>query len=338
MQPRGPRWLYWRFWVQLAATVVANNGLVTATRGLCWPGLNCWACPTAAFGCPMGALQNAAGAWRWRLAAGGILGSLPALPWYVIGGLLVAGGLFGRMVCGWICPFGWFQELVGRLHARKLTLPRWLGYPRYAVLVVVALVVAFYTGQPWFCKLCPQGFLEGGIPQPLLRPELRAGIGWLWYTKLAVFVLVVLGSLFVRRPFCALACPLGAVYSLMHRYSLWRTVLIRDKCTDCGWCVRACPQGIDPREDLDGHLCIGCLECQKCPFGAIVSVPAWRVGEFVAPRPLRDGADGGSDGGDAGSDGGDAGSDGGDAGSDGGDAGSTRDWSQDAGPGHNSSG
>ncbi|MCX7598110.1 MAG: 4Fe-4S binding protein, partial [Armatimonadetes bacterium] len=117
-----PRWLYSRFWVQLLATIVANNGLLQTTKAVCWPGLNCWACPTAAFACPIGAIQNALGAWRWRLAAGVSLGALAALPWYVIGGLVAFGAVFGRMACGWLCPFGWFQELVGRLSKTKIKL------------------------------------------------------------------------------------------------------------------------------------------------------------------------------------------------------------------------
>lgn len=277
--PRGPRWLYWRFWVQLVATIFVNNGLLQATKGICWPGLNCWACPAAAFACPLGALQNAMGAWRWRLAGSGLAAALLALPWYVIGGLLLVGALFGRMVCGWICPFGWFQDLLARIHPLKLRLPRALSYFRYLVLVALVLAIPFATGQPWFCKLCPQGYLEAGIPQPILRPELREAIGWLWYTKLAIFLAFAGAAVVIRRPFCAVACPLGAIYSLMHRYSLWRVVFLKDKCTDCMWCVRNCPQGIDPRTDLDGHMCIGCLECQKCPFGAIVSLPAWRASE-----------------------------------------------------------
>lgn len=289
MNPRVPRWLRWRFWIQLAATIIANNGLLRATKGVCWPGLNCWSCPTASFACPVGALQNAMGSM-------GILRTVAAVPWYVIGSLLVVGAFFGRMVCGWVCPFGWFQELLGKLSRRKLRLPKWAGYFRYVVLVGLVFVVAYWTGEPWFCKVCPQGFLEGGIPQPLLRPELRTGIGWLWYTKLGIFVAVVVAAIFTRRPFCAVACPLGAIYGLMARYSLWRTVIIRERCTNCMWCVRNCPQGIDPRYDVDSHLCIGCLECQKCPYGAIVSVPAWRVDQVLAEgakaeEPAADGRD-----------------------------------------------
>lgn len=271
------RLLYLRFWVQLAAAVLANNGLIRTTRGLCWPGLNCWACPTASFACPIGALQNSLGAWRWQAASSGVFSALAALPWYVVGSLLAVGAIFGRMACGWICPFGWFQELVGRLRRRKFRLPRHLFYVRYAILVGVAIGVAYWTGQPWFCKLCPQGFLEGGVPQPILRPELRSGIGWLWFTKLGIFIAVVLAAVFTKRPFCAIACPLGAIYSLMARYSAWRLAIIRERCTNCMWCVRNCPQGIDPRYELNSHACIGCLECQKCPFGAIVSLPAWRM-------------------------------------------------------------
>ena len=275
--PQGPRWLYWRFWVQLWATVVANNGLLHATKAVCWPGLNCWACPTASFACPLGAIQNAMGAWRWTLAASPIAAALLGLPWYVIGGLLAAGAVLGRMVCGWICPFGWFQELLGRLSHTKLRLPRAAGYMKYGTLVGLVFVAAYWTGQPWFCKLCPQGFLEGGIPQPVLRPELRSGIGWLWWTKLSIFAFFAVGSVYVRRLFCATACPLGAIYALMNRWSLWRTIFLADKCVNCEWCVRACPAGIDPRQELGGHLCVSCLECSKCPYGAIVSLPAWQA-------------------------------------------------------------
>ncbi|MCX7599594.1 MAG: 4Fe-4S binding protein, partial [Armatimonadetes bacterium] len=202
---------------------------------------------------------------------------LAALPWYVIGGLVAFGAVFGRMACGWLCPFGWFQELVGRLSKTKIKLPRVAGYFKYGVLIGLVFVVAYWTGEPWFCKLCPQGYLEGGIPQPLLRPELRSGIGWLWWTKLAIFAVFAAGVVFIRRLFCATACPLGAIYALMNRWSLWRTVYLADKCVNCGWCVRACPAGIDPRRELEGHLCVSCLECSKCPYEAIVSAPAWRA-------------------------------------------------------------
>ncbi len=276
-----PRWLYMRFWVQAFATVLANNGFLRATKSTCWPGLNCWACPTASFACPIGALQNSLGAWRWKVADVGVFAALAALPWYVIGTLLLAGGLGGRWTCGWICPFGLFQDLLARITRRKVYPPRWLAYLRYLVLVGVVFIVAYWTGQPWFCKLCPQGFLEGGIPQPLLRPELRSGIGWLWYLKLAIFLLTVLAAVFMVRPFCAIACPLGAIYAMMQPYSLYRTVVLHDACTNCGWCVANCPQGLDPRADIDGALCVSCLECRKCPARAIVSTSAWRVEDLV---------------------------------------------------------
>ncbi len=274
----GPRWLYWRLWVQIVAAYVANNGLVRGTRAICWPGLNCWACPWASFGCPIGALENSASALRWRLIAGsGLAAAAAGFTWYVAGGLILVGALVGRMVCGWLCPFGLFQELLNRITRFNARLPAWTSYFRYAVLAFLVFAIPYAVGEPWFCKLCPQGFLEAGIPQPLLRPELRAMIGWLWYTKLWIFLAFAIASVFVRRPFCALACPLGAIYALFQPIALLRSRYIRERCTDCMWCVRACPQGIDPRHEVGGHRCVSCLECHKCPFGAIILAPAWRA-------------------------------------------------------------
>lgn len=270
---KAPRWLYSRWYVQLASFIFANSLFLSRFKGFCYPVLNCWACPTANFGCPIGALQNSCAAARLGLAGGSPWWAV--IPLYLLGTLLFFSALFGRMMCGWLCPFGWFQELLGRRAVRRT--PRWSWYVRYFVLAVVVIIIPFFTSEAWFSKLCPMGAIEGAIPQPLLHPELRAEIGWLWYTKLSILVAVILWATFYRRPFCNVICPLGAIFSLFNRYSAWRIDYERSKCTDCMYCLGICPQGLDPRRDLNGHACIGCLECQKCPYDAIHSRPMWNT-------------------------------------------------------------
>ncbi|MEN6401426.1 MAG: 4Fe-4S binding protein [Armatimonadia bacterium] len=270
---RPPRWLYSRWYVQLVSFVFANSLFLSRFKGFCYPVLNCWACPSANFACPIGALQNSAGAARLSLLGGSSWWAV--IPLYVLGTLLFFSALFGRMMCGWLCPFGWFQELLGRRAVRRS--PRWSWYVRYLVLAVLVFIIPFLTSEAWFSKLCPMGAIEGAIPQPLLHPELRAEIGWLWYLKISLMVIILAWAVFYRRPFCNVICPLGAIFSLFHRYSAWRIDYERSKCTDCMYCIKICPQGIDPRRDLNGHACIGCLECEKCPYDAIHSRPMWNT-------------------------------------------------------------
>ncbi|MBQ1256325.1 MAG: 4Fe-4S binding protein, partial [Clostridia bacterium] len=72
------------------------------SKGACVPGLNCYSCPGAAGACPLGALQNAVAAF----------GHKP--PYYVLGILVLYGLIFGRTVCGFLCPFGLLQDLLYR--------------------------------------------------------------------------------------------------------------------------------------------------------------------------------------------------------------------------------
>ena len=65
---------------------------------LCAPGINCYSCPGAIAACPLGSLQGAISSDRSTL-------------FYVGGILLLYSLLFGRMICGWFCPFGFIQEL-----------------------------------------------------------------------------------------------------------------------------------------------------------------------------------------------------------------------------------
>jgi polyferredoxin len=276
-------WLARRGWIQALSTVVLNLGFfrfldpLKAAGGFCFPVLNCWACPGALTSCPIGALQHAAGEARLGIAGGESW--LAVIPYYILGTLFVFSVTLGRFMCGWLCPFGWLQDLVGRVRRRKLRLPAWAGYLRYVFLVGLVLIVPYYTSVQWFSKLCPQGALQGGLLQPLLHPELRNGIGSWWSLKEAMLVGWLVAFLFLRRPFCRLMCPLGAIFSLFYGISMLQIRLDPYKCVDCGWCEKACPAGLKPREHVANRLCISCLECQACPHGAIAAVPVWRRGE-----------------------------------------------------------
>jgi polyferredoxin len=239
-------------------------------KSVCVPGLNCYSCPGALGSCPLGALQAELGSAR-----------LFHVACYALGFLFLFGALLGRFVCGWLCPFGFIQELLHKIpFFRKIrtfrgdrTLRR-LKYALLAVLVILlpALVVdSAGNGTPYFCMLvCPAGTLEGGIPLVAMNPALQAAVGWLYAWKVALLAAVLLACLIVYRPFCKYLCPLGAIYAFFNPVSLYRLRVDETACTRCGACERACPMNVRVLADPNGAECIRCGVCKRaCPAGAI---------------------------------------------------------------------
>jgi polyferredoxin len=143
---------------------------------------------------------------------------------------------------------------------------------KFAFLFIVAGITAYFTAEPWFCKLCPQGTLEAGIPLVLWDPVqgLRALVGWLFYLKVAILLFVIWSAIMVKRPFCRAVCPIGAIYSLFNKISLLHMSLNKDACTGCGICRRVCPTDIEPFNDPNQAECIRCFECVwHCPHKAL---------------------------------------------------------------------
>ena len=109
-------------------------------------------------------------------------------PFLAVGTLLAVGSLFGTLVCGWACPFGFLQDLVARIPTPKLRLPSWLGLTRYAVLAGLVILVPYYLGvredSPWFiCRLCPAGALEAAVPYSVQQSIAQHAVIWLSMTK-----------------------------------------------------------------------------------------------------------------------------------------------------------
>jgi len=247
-----------RWPVQLISSLWINSYFFANTFKAipCW-GMNCYACPVAIYSCPIGALQHFA--------------ILHKIPFYVLGVLGLAGSLGGRMSCGWLCPFGFFQDLL-----YKIKVPKWplrvgkAGWLRYVFLVVLVFIVPYLTLEPWFSKLCPIGTLQGGIPVVLTTPDLRSQIGWLYFIKIVILVLFLAWMLVTKRPFCRYVCPMGAFWSPFNRVSMVRLGVDQSRCTQCDRCRQVCPVNISIYEDPNADQCIRCLECiPACPQDAI---------------------------------------------------------------------
>lgn len=258
---------------QIVYTIITNgyaygylNGKIYkgSLKYTCVPGLNCYSCPGAFASCPLGALQSS-------LNKNGF-----EVPFAIIGFLFIFGSLFGRFVCGWLCPFGLLQDLLHKIPVfkKKKQLPyhNVLKYLKYAVLfglVIAGSAILFggFVKVPAFCKyLCPSGTLMGALPLLSANEQLRTQAGGLFFWKLGILVFIIVLSVKIYRPFCQYLCPLGAVYGWFNRFSLVQIRWEKDNCISCMACQRACPVNLSPENISVSPECIKCGQCVKvCP-------------------------------------------------------------------------
>ena len=259
---------------QLAAAILTNSywpGFLRSRiykgplKAVCVPFLNCYSCPGAWGACPVGSFQS--------LAAG----FSRTVSFYIAGLLITVGAFGGRLICGWLCPFGFLQELLYKIKIKKRLIPTATEHLKYVVLVLTIGLPFFWRGavgiaEPYYCKyICPAGTLEAGLPLLLGNADLRSLVGAIFVFKVVLLAAVFLIAIIVWRPFCRTLCPLGAFYSLFNPISLWRLQIDQSKCTECDICVRRCPLGLIPYKEPNSITCMRCLECVKaCPTHALV--------------------------------------------------------------------
>jgi len=247
------RLVRWRHLVQAGFLLVWLDPLMLRLHNVCGPVFHCYSCPLATFACPIGVLAN--------------FGFLHVMPFIAIGTLFAIGALVGSFVCGWACPFGFLQDLIGKIPTPRFRLPAWSGNLRYLVLIVavVEIPVLYGEGHPLFiCRFCPAGALEGAAPNLVRSAITGARVVWPSIAKMTVLILVLLAIFFTWRPWCTLLCPLGAIYGIFNRISVFFLRFHPKRCTDCGICLRACRFGIEPDRRANDPHCIRCLECTGC--------------------------------------------------------------------------
>ncbi len=190
-------------------------------------------------------------------------------------GTIISLIIWGRGVfCGWLCPFGAFQELfskIGRFFKIKaIILPdkydKKLRYFKYILLTIIVLL----------------GLIESDFVNLLYNIEpFKTAITLRFiapYKAVMWASLLLLISLFLERSYCRYICPLGAGLAIIGNIKIINILKRRAECGNpCKACKNNCPTGaILDNGIINFKECLGCLDCQvlyydrnRCPALAV---------------------------------------------------------------------
>jgi len=201
-------------------------------------------------------------------------------------GIFVAFSMvFGRFFCGFVCPMGFFQDIIAKcryiLHMdginRKDKLVETLRTIKYVILLVFLLGIFIKID---FCKICPAA----------VTTQTFAGFNEAFTVGYFICVGVFILSFFMRRFWCNI-CPLGFLIGIFHKIALVRIKKDVTACTQCGACYAACPMKIkeiyvqDKKSDVTTSDCIFCGECVKvCPEDEAIAISFLHIKFYVASR------------------------------------------------------
>ena len=249
--------------------------------------------------------------WTWGLqqnTAGDAFTALQftlynaVFPWLALASFLIVGVLIGKSLCGWICPFGFVQDLVGFIKRKQADFSSRthdsMVYMKYFVLGIALFVsvtfsasklmgasggyesaIGIFTKAP-FTALSPAETLFGTVPTMILNfrtalatksvTDALSGISTLpplFWVQFFIMAFVLVFAAFIPRGWCRYFCPHGAIMAVLNRFSFLG--LRRDpvKCAKggCRLCVSACPMRV-PILDLPWEKFSDpeCIYCMKC--------------------------------------------------------------------------
>ncbi len=156
--------------------------------------------------------------------------------------------LFGNIYCGYLCPFGAAQELLGYLLPRRFKQPipqnqmRIARFAKYIILLIVILVFFLSRNRTTLAS------------DPLIRIFNLRSWTLSFDPVLALIVAVaLLGSLLYSRFWCRYLCPVGAFLSLFNNLAILKHYMPPKRFARCEFGVTA-----SDRTD--------CICCDKCRF------------------------------------------------------------------------
>ncbi|MBF0618657.1 MAG: 4Fe-4S binding protein [Candidatus Omnitrophica bacterium] len=249
-------------------------------KSICVPVLNCHSCPSAFFSCPIGTVQH--------------FMTIRKFPYMVTAYLATIGILVGSLACGWVCPFGLLQDLLYKVKSIKIRIPEKLSNLRYFILFFLVVLFPLITQETWFSKVCPMGTFQAAIPWVTWNPIIPVygepavstqTLGLLFIIKILIAFAFIGLFMVAKRPFCTLACPLGAIFGFFNKYSILQLKVDTHGCKDCQKCRDVCPVDINISDNTGAATCVRCFKCLKCENVRVQIGPGDPIKEAFKDRP-----------------------------------------------------
>ena len=179
----------------------------------------------------------------------------------------------GRLLCGWICPWGLFNRL-GLMINHVLRRRKYRAFILFAGNLIFAATATLVV-MNWAIDLTT-----------FLKPQ-HAYFAYVWaaFAILLIIAFVILHKMGFK--FCETICPFGMYLTVVTpKNSLRITFDTGRACVDCGLCNQVCPMELSPREmDFKDSMNGGFGQCILC--GDCIDVCQIRMGLEGLPPPLR---------------------------------------------------
>ena len=220
--------------------------------------------------------------------------------------VIVATVFLGRVFCGWVCPLGTLNNMVGSIKKRRLktSTANWYQFKYYVLifllvsslfslqltgiadpisLLIRSFSLAVYPLISYATSATFDAFYNANIPFLVNVSEFIYSIlkkiflpfqqpFYLQSAFVGFLFLLILGlNLVERRFWCKYLCPLGGLLGILSRYAFLRRSVSED-CNDCGACARACQGSAtpDPEGSWRNTECFYCMDCDDlCPRNAV---------------------------------------------------------------------
>ena len=170
----------------------------------------------------------------------------------MVGFTVITTLLWGRVFCGFLCPFGALQDLITGLVPRRLqrALPRRIHdraiYIKYGILLLIVGLAAAPAHIGVYQYFEPFGTVFYWSTSPLLW-SIAGGF--------------LVASAVVPRFYCRYACPLGGALGVASLVSIFRIRRV-GQCVPCKVCQTACPTGAIRGPEIDFKECVRCNDCE----------------------------------------------------------------------------
>ena len=170
-------------------------------------------------------------------------------------GLAIVGN---KLICGWACPFGSLQELIYSIPILKKIKQRKIPF-----LVTNTIRAGLFAAMVLFLF----GIVGGRKGTVIYHHVNPFNLFIFDFESISIGLTVILGllgSLIVYRPFCQLVCPFGFISWIAERVSIFRVRIDKDRCTECGVCIKACPVEAAKGRVYGKRWAADCFSCARC--------------------------------------------------------------------------